>query len=98
MPVIAPDAQVAPTEQVSEFLVAPTEVEDKGQWHVLLEIRDQEIEQEALAAAGCTHDDRVRDVLVMQVEKVWRTFAGFEDSEILAHQMSVLWPAAMDVI
>ena len=55
--------QVAAVEQRRQLPVAVPEVEDDGERVVLLRVRDQEVEQEALAAARRAEHQRVADVL-----------------------------------
>ena len=44
-------------------------------------MRDQEVQEEALAAAGRAEHQRVTDVLHMQVEGVWRPMRRLEDGQ-----------------
>ena len=81
------ELQVAAAEQRRELPVAVPEIEDDRERVVLLRVRDQEVEQEALAAAGGTEDQRVADVLDVQVEGVRRVMRRLEDRERLPPQM-----------
>jgi len=49
-------------------LVAPAEVKDVGQRVVFLQILNQEVEQERLPGPGVAENQRVRDILVVQVQ------------------------------
>ena len=51
---------------------------------------DEEVEQEAFAGAGGSENDRVGDVLVMEVQEIRRPVVGFKDGEILRAKMRVL--------
>ena len=73
--------EVAPSEQRRELPVAVPEVEDDGLRRVLLRVRDQEVQQEALAAAGRAEHERVADVLHVQVEGVRRPVRRLEDRQ-----------------
>ena len=48
---------VAAVEEMGEVVVAAAQVEDEGERVVLLQLRDQEIEEEAFAAARSRRDD-----------------------------------------
>ena len=59
------------------------EIEDDGQRVVLLRVRHEEVQQEALAAARRAEHQRVADVLDVQVEGVRRVVRRLEDGERL---------------
>src|SRR5258708_18819324 len=83
------DRQIAAPEQRGEIFVTPTEVESKGQRSMLLKVRQEEVEKKTLAAPGCSQNDRMGDVLVMQIEKVWRPMIGLQDRQIFRAQVLV---------
>ena len=76
-----PSFEIAAAEQRRQLPIAVTEVEDDGLRRVLLRVRDQEVQQKALAAAGRAEDERVADVLDVQVEGVRRAVRRLEDGE-----------------
>lgn len=83
-----PDLHVAAVQQRGELPIAVTEVEYDRLWRVvLLGVRDQEVEQEALPAAGRSQHQRVTDVLHVQVEGVGRLVRRLEHRKRLAPQM-----------
>ena len=77
-----------------EAFKAATEIENEGVRVILLQIRDQEVQQEGLSGAGAAENHGVRDILVVEIEKVRCVVAGFEDREILLPQMGVAGFAA----
>ena len=81
------ELQVAPAEERRQLPVAVPEIENDRQRVVLLRVRDQEVQQEALAAAGGAEDQRVPDVLDVQVEGVRRVMRRLEDRQRLPSQV-----------
>ena len=81
------ELQVAPAQQRRQLPVAVPEVEDDGQRLVLLRVRHQEVQQEALAAARGAEDQRVADVLHVQVEGVRRLVRRLEHRERFPSEM-----------
>src|SRR5438067_646020 len=75
--------QIAPLQQRRELPIAVTQIQDHGQRVVLLGVRRQEVDEEALAAAGRAQHERMADVLHVQVERVRRVMRRFEDRERL---------------
>ena len=67
-----PELEIAAVEERRELPIAVAEVEDDRQRVVLLGVRHQEVQQEALAAAGRAEHERVPDVVDVQVEVVRR--------------------------
>ena len=63
------------------------EIEDDGQRLVLLRVGHQEVEQEALAAAGGAEHQRVPDVLDVEVEGVRRVMRRLEDGQGFAPEV-----------
>ena len=81
------DLEVAPVEERRELPIAVAEIEDDRQRVVLLCVGHQEVEEEALAAAGGAEDQRVPDVLDVQVEGVRRVMRGLEDRQGVTAEM-----------
>ena len=79
LPQARPRDSCPPSER-RELPIAVAEIEDDRQRVVLLRVRDQEVEQEALAAAGGAEDERVADVLDVQIEAVRRLVRRLEDA------------------
>ena len=77
------DLQIAAAEERGQLPVAVAEIEDDGERVVLLRVRHQEVQQEALAAAGGAQDERVPDVLDVQVEGVRRLVRRLEHRQRL---------------
>ena len=77
----APDAAA---EQRRQLLVAASEIEDDRDGVVLLGVRDDEIQQERLAAPRRAEDERVADVVAVQIPEVRRLMIGLEDRQTLA--------------
>ena len=82
-----PTSRYRPAEQRRQLAVAVTDVEDDGLRRVLLRVRDQEVQQKALAASGRPKDEGVADVLDVQVEGVRRLVGRLEDRQRLPPQM-----------
>ena len=57
------DFEVAAAQQCGELSIAVPEIKDNGERLVLLCVRDDEVQQKALAAARRTQYQRVADVL-----------------------------------
>ena len=83
------DFEVAAAQQRGELSVAVPEIKDHGERLVLLRVRDDEVQQEALAAAGRAQDQRVPDVLDVQVEGVRRVVRRLEDRQSLSLKVRV---------
>ena len=79
--------EVAAVEERRELPVAVPEIEDDRQRVVLLRVHHQEVQQEALAAAGRAEHERVPDVVDVQVEVVRRLVLGLEDRQRLRVQV-----------
>ena len=62
-----PKFQVTAFQQCRQLPVAVTQIEDHGERVVLLQMGDQEVQKEALAAARGAEHERVAHVLDMQV-------------------------------
>src|SRR5262245_61714928 len=62
-----PKFDVATVKERSELPVPVTEIQYHREWVVLLRVRDQEVQKEALAAAGCAEHECVAHVLDVQV-------------------------------
>ena len=82
-----PERQVAPPEQRGELPVAVPEVEDERRRVVLLRVRYQEVQEEALAAAGRAEDERVSDVLNVDAPMKRRVVFGLEHGERLTSEL-----------
>ena len=72
-----------------------TDVEDDGLRRVLLGVRDQEVQQKALAAARRAKHEGVADVLNVEVERVRRPVGRLEHrerlpSQVRAHRVAVI--------
>ena len=79
--------EVAAVEERRELPIAVPEIEDDRQRVVLLGVHHQEVQQEALAAAGGAEDERVTDVVHVQIEVVRRLVLGLEDCQGLGVQV-----------
>ena len=79
--------EIAALEQGRQLAVAVPEVEDDRQRVVLLRVGDQEVQQEALAAAGGAQHERVPDVVDVQVEAYGVRVRCLEHGECLAPQV-----------
>ena len=69
------DFEIFPAEQRRQLAVAVTDVEDDGLRRVLLGVRNQEVQQKALATSRRSKDESVADVLNVKVESVRRKSA-----------------------
>ena len=81
------DFQIATAQQGGQLPVAVAQIEDDRERVVLLCVRHEEVGKEALPAAGGAQDQRVADVLDVQVERVRVVMRRLEDGERLAAQM-----------
>ena len=68
------------------------EVKDDGVRRVALSLRDEEVQEKALAAAGRTEDHRVADVFDVQIEKVGRAVPRLKYRQGLAPDHSAYLP------
>src|SRR5262249_46145010 len=80
--------EVPASKQRRQLPVAVAEIEDDREWVVLLRMRRQKVDQEALSGAGCAKDECVADVLDVQIEGVRRVVRGLEYGEGLPTKMT----------
>src|SRR5579864_4103919 len=73
------DLPDAAPEVTGEALVAPPEVENHRRRVVLLRVGDDEVAEKGLAGAGGALNERMADVLVVEVPKVRRVVVGLKD-------------------
>ena len=90
------ELEIAAFEQRRELSIAVAKVEDDGQRVVLLRVHHQEVQQEALAAAGGAEHEGVADVLHVQIEVIRCLVARLEDGERLGVQMGAARLAAIE--
>ena len=81
------DFEIAPAEERRQLSIAVPDVENHGLRRVLLRVRDEEVQQKALAASGRAENERVTDVLHVQVEGVRRPVRRLEHGQRLPPQM-----------
>src|SRR5437016_8645653 len=81
---------VTPAKQFGQTLEASAQIEDKRPGIVLLEVADEKIQQKRFPRARAAENHGVRDVAVMEVQKVRRVVVRFQDREILLLEMAVL--------
>ena len=81
--------EIAAVEERCELPIAVPEIEDDRQRVVLLCVHHQKVEQEALAAAGGAEDERVTDVVHVQIEVVGRLMLRLEDCQRLGVQVGL---------
>src|SRR4051794_29947997 len=82
-----PELQETAAKQGGELAVALSQVEDDSRRLVLLRVRHQKVQQEALAAAGGTEDDGMAHVVDVEVEVERRLLTGFKDAQRLVPQL-----------
>src|SRR6266480_2704964 len=87
---------ITPAKQFGQTLEASAQIEDKRPGIVLLEVADEKIQQKRFPGARAAENHGVRDVAVMEVQKVRRVVVRFQDREILLLEMAVLRLAAVD--
>src|ERR1035437_585379 len=83
VPALLPDIQIGSAEYLRERLEGTADVEDVSLRPVLLRIRQQEIAQKALAAAGHAENQCVRYLAIVKIQVVRRGVVGFENWQIL---------------
>src|SRR3954468_6742248 len=77
------DFEVASAKQRRHLAVAVSEVQDDGERVVLLRVRGEEVDEEALPTACRTEDEHVSHVVDMRVQRVRRVVRGLEYGERL---------------
>ncbi len=82
-------ANIGAAEQLRQAFKTSAQVENEGVRCVLLETGDQEIEQKRLPRAGSPEDHGVRDIAVMEIQKIRRVVIGLKDRQILRAQVPV---------
>src|SRR5438105_2117532 len=87
---------ITPAKQFGQTLEASAQIEDKRPGIVLLEVADEKIQQKRFPGARAAENHGVRDVAVMEVQKVRRVVVRFQDREILLLEMAVLRLAAVE--
>src|SRR5439155_21366412 len=63
---LEPQLQVASLQQCGELPVAVPQIQNDREGVVLLQVRDEEVQEEALAAAGRAQDQRVPHIVHVQ--------------------------------
>ena len=86
---VDPDLEVGAAEELRDPPEAAPQVEEERVGAVLLGVRGEEVEEEALPGAGLPEDERVRDVLGVEVEVVERAVLGLEERQVLVAQVRV---------
>ena len=81
---VEPQLEIAATQRGGELAVAVPEVENYGPGFVLLGVRDQEVQEEALPAPGRAEHERVPDIVDVEVEVVRRVVTRLKDGQGLA--------------
>ena len=84
-----PYPQVRAAKQPRETLETSPKVKNESEGIVFLEIRNQEIQEKGLAAAGAPENHGVGDVAIVKIHKIRRAVIGFEHSEILLAELEV---------
>ena len=86
---LTPDSQlhVRAFQECGQLPVAVAKIQDDDSWVVLLQLRDQEIEQKALPAARRSQHHSVTNILDVKVEEVGRLFRRFEYGQCLGAKM-----------
>src|SRR5262249_37362235 len=82
------DFKITAPKQSRQLAVAVPEIQDDRERVVLLRMGREEIDQEALPAAGRTEDERVPHVLDVQIERIRRVVRGLEYRECLATEVA----------
>ena len=81
---LQPYFQVGAAEERGEFAIAMAEVENGRDRVVLLSLRDKKVDQEAFATSCSAQDQRVPNVLDVEVECVGYMVRRFEDGKRFA--------------
>src|SRR5262245_60762116 len=76
-----PNAPRAAAEGFGEFLVATAQVEDDRDRVVLLDVRQNEIQEKGLAGPRRTLDEGMADIIMVQIPKVRRVMLRLEHGE-----------------
>ena len=87
---VQPDADIGASKEPRETLETATQVEDEGIRVVLLEVRDEKIQEERFARSRAAQNHGVRHVSVMKIQEVWGVVVGFEHREIFLSQVPIL--------
>src|SRR5262249_46310942 len=80
--------EVPASKECRQLPVAVAEIEDDGERVVLLRMRCQKVDQEALAGASCAQDERVADVFDVQIERVRRVVRRLEYGKRLSAKVT----------
>src|SRR3954454_18399140 len=80
--------EVASAKQRRHLAVAVPQVQDDGERVVLLRVRGEEVDQEALPAARRTQNEHVPYVVDVRVERVRRVVRSLEHRERLAAKVT----------
>ena len=83
------DTDVGAAEKVGKAFKASAQIEDERMRRVLLEIRDEKVQQERLSRAGSPENHRVRNVPVVKIQEVGRVVIRLKNGEILLPEMPV---------
>src|SRR5262249_52590649 len=80
--------EVVPSEQRRQLAVAAAQIEDDGERVVLLRVRREEVDEEALPAAGRPQHEGVSDVFDVEIEGVGRVMWRLEYRERIAAKVT----------
>src|SRR5207302_4450333 len=87
--VLGAHLQISAAEELRNAAEAPTQIEDESIGTILLQVRYQEIDEERLPRSSAPQDNRVRRVLIMQVQKIRSAVIGLQHCQIFRIQMLV---------
>jgi hypothetical protein len=81
--------EVAAAKQCGELSIAVPEIKDHGERLVLLRVRNDEVQQKTLAAAGRTQYERMPNVLDVKIERIRCVVRRLEDRQSLSLKVCV---------
>ncbi len=89
------DAERASAEVPREGVVTAAQIEDQGPRAVALKVRNQEVQQKRLSAARRAKDQRMSDILDVEVQVVRRAVGRIKDRQRFSSQVGVVLGAGV---
>ena len=90
------NVQIGPAEDGCQGLEAAPNVEDVGEWLVLLCVLQHEVAKIRLATSCHAQNERVRNFPVVQVEKIGSLVVRLQDCQILRVKVRIPFLAGQD--
>ena len=85
-----PDADIGAAKQPRQAFETAAQIKDEGVRVVLLQVRDEKVQEERFSRSRAAQNHGVGHVTVMKIQEVRRVVVGFENREIFLPEVPVL--------